>query len=117
MATPANAFNSTLPFSFDSHTQAWLEESLESLDKSLRDIGSRLILRGGAGHVTPDKPTSEELAGDAASHLVSLVEQSGATHVFYHRAYTPDGSLEQVHLKIPQIRSCNYHGRISSTKR
>ena len=78
--------------------QAWLEESLDSLDKSLLDIGSRLILRGGGGHVTPDTPPSEELALDAASQLVWLAEQSGATHVFYHRAYTPDGSLEQVHM-------------------
>ena len=47
--------------------------------------------------MTPDTPSSEELALDAASQLVWLAEQSGATHVFYHRAYTPDGSLEQVH--------------------
>jgi hypothetical protein len=48
--------------------------------------------------VTPDTPQSEDLALDAASQLVWLAEQSGATHVFYHRAYTPDGSLEQVHM-------------------
>ena len=78
--------------------QAWLEESLESLDKSLRDMGSRLILRVGGGHVTLDTPSSEQLAVDAASQLVLLAEQSGSTRVFYHRAYTPEGSLEQVHM-------------------
>jgi hypothetical protein len=78
--------------------QAWLEESLESLDKSLRDMGSRLVLRGGEGRVASDTPPSDAIADDAASQLVSLVEQSGATRLFYHRAYTPGGNLEQVHM-------------------
>jgi deoxyribodipyrimidine photolyase len=83
---------------FDVRAQAWLEESLESLDKSLRDMGSRLVLRGGEGRVASDSRPSEAISDDAASQLISLVEQSGATRVFYHRAYTPGGNLEQVHM-------------------
>jgi deoxyribodipyrimidine photolyase len=73
--------------SYDARSQAWLEESLESLDKSLTALGSCLILRG--------TPSRDQVAGDAASELVQLAAQIGATAVFYHRAYTPCGSSEQ----------------------
>lgn len=103
--------------------QAWLEESLESLDKSLRDMGSRLILRGGGGHVTAETQSTKDVpvhaAGDAASQLALLVQESGATRVFYHRAYTPDGSLEQVNLRtnISCFFSCNGCFRMTLTQR
>ena len=73
--------------SYDACSQAWLEESLESLAKSLSVLGSRLILRG--------TPSRDQVAADAASELVQLAAQSGATRVFYHRAYSPCGSSEQ----------------------
>ena len=76
--------------------QAWLERSLDSLGQSLIALGSRLVLRGG-----------EPLAGDAASgvggyiasQLMQLADQCGAIRVFYHRAYTPDGSREEDNVR------------------
>ena len=73
--------------------QAWLEESLESLSQSLQSLGSHLILRGGEQHTPGTAATSVRL--DIASQLALLAEHSGATAVFYHRAYTPDGSREE----------------------
>ncbi len=51
----------------------WLHQSLGELDASLRKLGSRLILRRG--------PTLESLR--------ELVEQTGATAVFWNRRYEP----------------------------
>ena len=45
--------------------------------------------------MTQDTAPAEEAAGVFASELVLLAEQSGATTVFYHRAYTPAGCCEQ----------------------
>ena len=42
--------------------KAWLEESLESLGHSLSGLGSRLILRGGAGHHHSSSKPSEKQA-------------------------------------------------------
>ncbi|HEX5398104.1 MAG TPA: deoxyribodipyrimidine photo-lyase [Verrucomicrobiae bacterium] len=51
----------------------WLHQSLAALDKSLREAGSRLIFRHG--------PTLQTLNG--------LVQETGATAVFWSRRYEP----------------------------
>ena len=52
----------------------WLHHSLESLDASLRKLGSRLIIR---------------CNGSSADLLGQLVEETGATHVYWNRLYEP----------------------------
>jgi deoxyribodipyrimidine photo-lyase len=52
----------------------WLHGSLRALDSSLRQIGSRLILRG----------------GPALETLVTLLDEAGATAVYWNRRYEPD---------------------------
>jgi deoxyribodipyrimidine photo-lyase len=51
----------------------WLHHSLRALDESLRDRGSRLVLR----------------AGPAAETLASLAAEVGAEGVFWNRLYEP----------------------------
>ncbi len=53
----------------------WLHHSLNSLDASLRELGSRLVIRSN---------------GDIMTLLVQLVEQSGAGSVYWNRLYEPD---------------------------
>lgn len=53
--------------------RVWLHESLTALDDSLKALGSRLIVRCG--------PTDEALD--------RLIEESGATAVFWNRLYDP----------------------------
>ena len=52
----------------------WLHHSLESLDASLRERGSRLIIR---------------CKGSSADLLERLVEETGATHLYWNRLYEP----------------------------
>ncbi len=61
------------PWAAGGASRWWLHRSLASLDKSLRGRGSRLILRIG--------PTAREL--DA------LLEETGATAVYWNRRYEP----------------------------
>tara|TARA_R110000787_G_scaffold3947_11_gene15392 strand:- start:543 stop:1967 length:1425 start_codon:yes stop_codon:yes gene_type:complete len=51
----------------------WLHRSLQSLDASLRDMGSSLLLRH----------------GDAGQVIPRLVEETGATAVYWNRCYEP----------------------------
>ena len=52
----------------------WLHHSLASLDASLRQLGSQLVIR----------------AGDSLETLRALVEETGADAVFWNRLYEPD---------------------------
>ena len=52
----------------------WLHHSLKSLDGSLRELGSRLIIR---------------CNGDNADLLAHLLEETGSTHVYWNRLYEP----------------------------
>ena len=52
----------------------WLHHSLKSLEASLRDRGSRLIIRSN---------------GSSADLLPRLIEQAGAAHVYWNRLYEP----------------------------
>ena len=65
----------------------WLHHSLSSLDTALRQLGSRLLL----------------LQGDSLTALTSLVQQTGATHLYWNRLYEPafvarDTQIKQVLL-------------------
>lgn len=51
----------------------WLHHSLESLDRSLRELGSRLIIR----------------QGGSVSVLRNLIAATGARAVFWNRCYEP----------------------------
>ena len=64
-------------------SQAWLHRSLQALDEDLRARGSRLLLRRG--------PT------DAA--LSALLEETGATAVFWNRKYEPATQSRDAALK------------------
>jgi deoxyribodipyrimidine photo-lyase len=61
------------PWSPGAASRWWLNRSLEELDASLRDRGSKLIVRRG--------PTAEA--------LVALAAESGARSVFWNRRYEP----------------------------
>ena len=53
----------------------WLHHSLKALARSLRELGSRLIVR----------------SGDQSQRLLhELVSETGATHVYWNRLYEPD---------------------------
>ena len=52
----------------------WLHHSLKSLDQSLRELGSRLIIRRN---------------NDSLAALQELIEQTGAAHVYWNRLYEP----------------------------
>ncbi len=54
-------------------SKVWLHHSLTSLDESLNRKGSRLIIR----------------AGDALTELRSIVQETGATAVYWNRRYEP----------------------------
>jgi deoxyribodipyrimidine photo-lyase len=61
----------------------WLQQSLAALDRDLRARGSRLILRRGA-------QGAGRKADDAQPHgLAALVEETGATGVYYSHRYEP----------------------------
>lgn len=75
----------------------WLDKSLNSLDASLRRLGSRLIVRSG--------PSLKTLCRLCADH--------GVTHVYWNRLYEPDTVKRdraiQSHLRTEEIhcQSCN----------
>lgn len=52
----------------------WLHHSLKSLASSLRELGSRLIIRTG---------------GDSHSVMQELIEQTKARHIYWNRLYEP----------------------------
>src|SRR5688572_649310 len=64
-------------------SRAWLHRSLHALDQSLRARGSRLLLRPG--------PT------DAA--IAALLEETGASAVFWNRKYEPATQPRDAALK------------------
>jgi deoxyribodipyrimidine photo-lyase len=55
-------------------SNAWLQRSLAALDASLRDLGSRLVLR----------------SGPSLAAIEQLIEDSGAEAVYWNRLYEPD---------------------------
>ena len=75
----------------------WLHQSLDSLARSLRDLGSRLVIR----------------RGDSEAVLDRLVRETGADKVYWNRLYDPavvarDGRIED-HLRGlgVSVVSCN----------
>jgi len=65
------------------HRQAFLCGCLESLDKNLRQIGSRLVIR----------------RGDAIEELGRLVRQSGAEAIYFNRDPDPHGRAVEERLR------------------
>jgi deoxyribodipyrimidine photo-lyase len=61
----------------------WLHRSLAALDKSLRGLGSRLVLR----------------QGSAAEVLPAVIQRTGARHVFWNRRYEPGPVASDSKLK------------------
>ncbi|MET0718643.1 MAG: deoxyribodipyrimidine photo-lyase, partial [Pseudoxanthomonas sp.] len=64
-------------------SRAWLHRSLRSLDEDLRTRGSRLLLRRGPTEVA----------------LSALLEETGATAVFWNRKYEPATQPRDAALK------------------
>jgi len=62
----------------------WLHRSLESLDASLRDLGSRLIIRH----------------GDSLEQLREVVEETGAARVLWNRRYEPHAIERDKRIKL-----------------
>lgn len=61
----------------------WLHHSLTALDSSLREIGSRLILR----------------RGSSLPSLQALIKETGATAVFWNRRYEPAVTARDTQIK------------------
>jgi deoxyribodipyrimidine photo-lyase len=61
------------PWAMGSASRWWLHHSLQALDESLAHNGSRLIIR----------------QGDELEILTGLINELGATHVFWNRLYEP----------------------------
>lgn len=81
-------------------SQAWLGRSLASLDASLRQHGSRLLIRHG-----PSRRT-----------LQDLIDASGATAVFWNRKYEPatqprDAAIKQA-LRDNGLRAESFNGSL-----
>jgi Deoxyribodipyrimidine photolyase len=81
-------------------SQAWLGRSLASLDASLRQRGSRLLIRHG-----PSRRT-----------LQDLIDASGATAVFWNRKYEPatqprDAAIKQA-LRDNGLRAESFNGSL-----
>jgi deoxyribodipyrimidine photo-lyase len=81
-------------------SQAWLGRSLASLDASLRQHGSRLLIRHG-----PSRRT-----------LQDLIDASGATTVFWNRKYEPatqprDAAIKQA-LRDNGLRAESFNGSL-----
>lgn len=55
---------------------AFTYHAVQDLRKTLRGIGSDLVVR----------------SGDAAEEMTRLVDQAGASHVFYHSRYVQHGT-------------------------
>ncbi len=62
----------------------WLHHSLKSLDGSLRELGSRLIIRTG---------------DDSLIILRELIDQTKAGHVYWNRLYEPEHIERDKHIK------------------
>lgn len=71
------------PWQLGGAQQVWLHFSLQALDKSLRDLGSRLIIR----------------QGPALEVLRNLVEESGAEAVYWNRLYEPEAIARDKQIK------------------
>jgi deoxyribodipyrimidine photo-lyase len=71
------------PWSPGGASRWWLHQSLKSLDASLRELGSQLIIRSG--------PTLE--------NLLRLVRETGATAVFWNRRYEPVVTARDTKIK------------------
>ena len=81
-------------------SQAWLGRSLASLDASLRQRGSRLLIRHG-----PSRRT-----------LQDLIDASGATAIFWNRKYEPatqprDAAIKQA-LRDHGLRAESFNGSL-----
>lgn len=78
----------------------WLHQSLAQFDSSLRRLGARLILR----------------AGPTVDVLRSLIEETGASAVYWSRRYEPAGRrlAEQVHgvLRGAGIATADFPGTL-----
>lgn len=64
-------------------SRVWLHHSLQELDKSLRVFGSSLVLR----------------QGPALAILGTLIEETGATHVYWNRCYDPASLARDTQIK------------------
>ncbi|WP_298609416.1 deoxyribodipyrimidine photo-lyase [uncultured Thiothrix sp.] len=64
-------------------SRVWLHHSLASLDKALQAQGSRLILR----------------QGSALAVLQTLIQETGATHLFWNRCYDPASLARDKQIK------------------
>jgi deoxyribodipyrimidine photo-lyase len=60
----------------------WLHQSLQRLESSLRECGSQLIFRIAGAHPGAD-------AADSFSALQALIDQTGATALYWSRRYEP----------------------------
>ena len=84
--------NDTSHWEHGAASRWWLHHSLESLAQSLREQGSRLIIRTG---------------DDCLSIIQELIDQTKTTHVYWNRLYEPhhikrDKSIKQA-LQIQNI--------------
>lgn len=70
-------------FSAGAASRWWLHQSLESLDRELNKLGSRLIIR----------------KGDSAEELISLVESVDAKSVFFNRLYYPHARTRDMRVE------------------
>jgi len=80
----------------------WLHHSLKSLQKSLRDIGSDLLI----------------LNGDPEQALIKLCKQTNASHVFWNHCYEPraikcDINIKRA-LKKQQINNRSFNSSLLS---
>ena len=71
------------PWSPGGASRWWLHQSLKSLDASLRDFGSQLIIRRGSSLET----------------LSALAKETGATAVFWNRRYEPAITARDTKIK------------------
>lgn len=71
------------PWQLGGAQKVWLHTSLQALDDSLRDLGSRLVIRSG--------PTLETLQ--------QLLDESGAKAVYWNRLYEPEIIARDKHIK------------------
>jgi len=87
-------------WSIGSASKWWLHHSLKSLQKSLRDKGSDLII----------------LSGDDEQALIKLSKQTNASHVFWNRCYEPHTIKSDAILKRKltqqQINTHSFNGSL-----
>ena len=96
-------------YSVGGAAQAWLLVALEQLDRDLSTLGSGLVLRAAtlSDAATGGEAPAALLARlDPADHAMALAEargtaaalcrlvgESGATHVYWHKSYEPEGQM------------------------